>query len=160
MWKRIIVAFMFAVFAVSGADSQENYKGQGYLLFGVGGSTSLGGMEQIGGGGDVFVYRGLGVGGELGYLFPMEGVAYGLGLLSVNGSYNFNRKSSAKLSPFISGGYSLAFRDGYANLYNLGGGVNWWLARRIGIRVECRDYVWTGGGSDHMPMFRVGMAFR
>jgi len=40
--------------------------------------------------------------------------------MSLNGAYHFNRKR--KLSPFVTGGYTLAFRDGHANLVILAAG--------------------------------------
>jgi hypothetical protein len=153
-----MAALLIATVAASAGYSQATYNNQGYVLYGVGGIPSGGTVLQIGGGGDGFVYKGLAAGGELGYVYLPEGIAYGVGVLSLNGSYYLSRRTSARFSPFVSGGYSLAFRTGHENLYNFGGGVTWWAARHFGIRLEFRDYVWPG--SEHSPQFRVGVSFR
>jgi hypothetical protein len=153
-----MIALLIATVAASAAYSQQTYQGQGYFLYGIGRAPGGGTAQQIGGGGDVFVYKGLAAGGELGYLYTSESFAYGVGLFSANGTYYFNRKVIARFSPFVSAGYSLAFRGGSANLYNFGGGATWWMARHVGIRLEFRDYVWPG--SEHSPQFRVGVSFR
>lgn len=164
MWTRMVGTFLLALIpmAAPAADSQESYRGQGYLFYGPGRAPGGGTMQQIGGGGEGFLYKGLGVGAELGYLFPAGGFTYGVGLLSVDGSYHMNRSRHARLSPFVTGGYSLAFRGGHANLANFGGGVTWWIAEHIGIRLEFRDYVWSGCGcgGQHIPQAQVGFSFR
>jgi hypothetical protein len=106
------------------------------------------------------VYKGLGVGGELGYVTPWHAFSNGLGVLSADGSYHFNR--SEKVVPFVSSGYTLLFRSGSINGVNFGGGVNYWFRERVGLRLEFRDQVGlSGGGSTtHFYGFRVGMSFR
>jgi len=158
MLTRFITALLIATLAASAAYSQQTYNSQGYVLYGIGRVPGGGTVLQIGGGGDGFVYKGLAAGGELGYTYLPEGIAYGVGVLSLNGSYYLNRRTTARLSPFVSGGYSLAFRSGHENLYNFGGGATWWMARHVGIRLEFRDYVWPG--PEHSPQFRVGISFR
>ena len=41
--------------------------------------------------------------------------------------------------PFVTVGYSLAFRTSTANLWNFGGGLNYWLRDRIALMAEVRD---------------------
>lgn len=160
MWKRIVETSLLALIPVLSlaADSEEPYRGQGRVFYGPGRAPGGGGLQQIGVGGDGFLYKGLGVGAEVGYQFPTEGFTYGIGLLSVNGSYHLNRSRRARLSPFVTGGYTLAFRGGHANLANIGGGVTWWMAEHLGIRLEIRDYVWPG--AQHSAQAMVSFAFR
>jgi|SRR5579871_382654 len=143
-------------------DSTESYKGQGYVLYGPGWAPGGGTVQQIGGGGEGFLYKGLAAAAELGFLFPGGGIGEGVGLLSLNGAYHLNRGHQAKLSPFLTSGYSLAFRSGHLNLYNFGGGVTWWMTKHAGVRLEFRDYVWSGCGcgGQHIPQAQIGFSFR
>jgi hypothetical protein len=94
-------------------------------------------------------------------MYPSGGFTYGIGILSVNGGYHFNRARQSKLSPFVTAGYSLAFREGHENLFNFGGGVTWWVASHIGIRAEFRDYVWPCYYRVyHSPQFHLALSFR
>ena len=160
MWTRIAGTFLLALapMAALAADSEEPYRGNGSLFYGPGRAPGGGSLQQIGIGGEGFVYKGLAVGADIGYEFPSEGFSYGIGLLSVNGSYHLNHRRHAKLSPFVTGGYTLAFRGGHANLANFGGGVTWWMAEHVGLKMEMRDYVWPGG--QHSPQAMVGVSFR
>lgn len=145
----------------SSAQELQPYRGHGYLFWGVGQQSGGGQVQQAGFGAEGFLYKGLGATGEIGYMYPPEACACGFGLASLNGSYHFNRARFAKLSPFVTGGYSLAFRGGsHENLYNIGGGVTWWMAQRVGLRLEIRDYVWAQSGSEHTAQFRVALSFR
>jgi hypothetical protein len=110
--------------------------GEGYMYFGPGSSSLL----HVGGGGEARVYKGLGVGGEFGFLFPREEFLYGAGLLSVNTSYRWNTGTHWKVQPFATGGYSLLFRGFAENRLNFGGGLTYWMADRAGLRVEYRQY--------------------
>jgi len=95
----------------------------------------------------------------LGYITGWRDFGNGIGMLSVNGSYHFNR--NRKLSPFISGGYSMAFRSGAINLFNFGGGINYWFRDRIGLRLEFRDHVYSQySHSTHYLGGRIGCSFR
>jgi hypothetical protein len=129
--------------------------GQGYLFFGPGNARAL----HLGGGGEGLVYKGLGLGGELGYAFPRGAFGGGIGLLSANASYHFNVRSHWKIHPFVTGGYTLAVRSGTANLVNLGGGLTYWMSDRVGLRVEYREYVPTAWRGD-LREVRFGLALR
>ena len=62
-------------------------------------------------------------------------------LFSTNPSYRF-RHASAKLVPFVDAGLALAFRNtifASQNLFNFGGGIDHWVFRRVGLRLEFRD---------------------
>jgi hypothetical protein len=96
------------------------------------------------------------LGGEVGYLTTRHNFDGGFGLASINGSYHFNQR--ARLVPFVTGGYSLIFRSGTGNLGNFGGGVNWWVRPRMGLKVEFRDHVHSD--TLHLWGFRFGVTFR
>jgi hypothetical protein len=119
-------------------------------------STTL----HIGGGVEGRVYRGLGVGGEIGFLGPASSLEDSFGIFSANGSYHFaNATQSGKLVPFVTGGYSLFFREGTANAVNFGGGVNYWFKDRLGLRVEVRDHVLPEYRTHYWGV-RLGLSFR
>lgn len=148
-----------ALLATSAAAMAQS---QGYLLFGPGGVTSYGntsGAMYMGGGGEVISRIGLGGGGEIGYTTPWRSFTSGIGIASVNAAYHFRQRQ--RVVPFVTGGYTLFFRSGYANGYNFGGGVNWWFANHVGLKVELRDHVGTGDLShSHWWAVRAGITFR
>jgi hypothetical protein len=136
--------------------------GQGYVFFAPGATVQRGsslGLAQFGGGGEALVYKGVGIGGELTYVTPWSDYGAGVLLGSLDGSYHFAR--NRKISPFLTGGYSLAFRQGYVNLVNFGGGVNCWVTRKVGVRLEFRDHInrndWI---TSHYLSARMGISFR
>jgi hypothetical protein len=142
--------------AATGFAQSEGRRGQGYVFFAPGiTSPDVSGFGHFGAGGEALLTRRVGIGSEVGYATPWSDFAAGIGLFSVNGSYNMGR---GKLSPFLTGGYTLAFRNGTANGFNFGGGVNYWLRDRIGLRFEVRDNVIERDA--HLVGFRVGLAFR
>ena len=167
MRRSILIAFSLLLFPL-GLKAQEGEppRGTANLFFGGGGAFTRGersGVLQFGGGGEGRIYKGLGVGAEIGYLHPTASFTDGFGLLSTNGSYRFwTNSSSQKLVPFVTGGYSLCFRSGTANLANFAGGVDYWLRPNVALRLEARDHIWPGNGSPtaHFLMFRVGVVGR
>ena len=110
-----------------------------------------------------FLYKGLGIGAEVGYVAPTQSFNSGLGLVSVDGSYHFiSSDRTKKVAPFITGGYSLLFGPGAANGLNFGGGVNWWMRDRLALRLEARDHIFpvSGGTTPQAWEFRIGFSFR
>lgn len=155
-----LIIFLLVPLAALAQESEEN-RGLGYAYFAPGVSSPGGtGTFQVGAGGEGLVYKGLGVGGELGYVGPWNTARDGLGVASANGSYHFSRDK--KLVPFVTGGYTLFFRSGHANLFNFGGGVDYWFRERLGLRLEVRDQVWPSLDSTtgHFWGVRIGLAFR
>lgn len=134
--------------------------GHGYGYFAVDlRDRCCGRLLTVGGGGDAYVYRGLAVGADLGYLFPSGNARNGVGLLSVNPSYHFTSRSrDQKVVPFVTAGYTLGFRSGTANFFNWGGGATYWFHRSLGIRAEIRD-IRNSQESFHTA-FRIAFAFR
>ncbi len=157
------LCLLWSAWVHAGPPSKEGEEqaGQGYVFFAPGAVVAGGnsvGTAHFGGGAEALVYQGLGIGAELGYHTPWEDFSSGIGILSINGSYNFNR--TEKLSPFVTGGYSLAFRNGHANLVNFGGGVNYWFREKLGLRLEFRDHLKTGTPTVHYISARIGLAIR
>jgi hypothetical protein len=169
---KIFAAFFLVLFLSSAAHSQASsgttsseksllHRAQGYLFVAPGAYNGYGGTTatlHIGGGGEAMVYQGLGVGAEVGAISALQDSGGGLGLFSANGSYHFSRQN--KISPFLTGGYSFVFGNGSRNLANFGGGINYWIREKIGLRIEFRDHVYADGSGRHLLGIRVGLAFR
>lgn len=154
----IMMILTIGVRAQTGTDS----RGYGYVFGAPGVATSSDNSAtlHVGVGGEGFVYKRLGVGGEIGLLGPTGNVGDGFGVLSANGSWHF-RTASDKVVPFVTGGWSLAFNtDGHSNGGNFGGGINYWFKDRIGLRLEVRDHVFNNFSSTHFVGFRIGLTFR
>jgi hypothetical protein len=153
--------------ALAFAQNAESRRDQYYLFVAPGGNNftfgSTTGTLHFGVGGEGFLYKGLGIGAEVGYVAPIKSFKSGDGLLSVDGSYHFiSSGKTKKVVPFITGGYSLLFRSGAANGVNFGGGVNWWMRDRLGLRLEARDHIFpvSGGTTPQAWEFRIGFSFR
>ncbi len=154
--------FLFAVAAPGVVRAADNrYSGDGFVFFSVDRprGASIAELLTVGGGGEGLLYKGLGINADLGYQFPRTEFSSGIGLASLNGCYHFvNREEPAKLVPFATAGYALAFRGGHANLFNYGGGINYWFTQHVGFRGEIRDYRAQRG--QWALAFRFGLAFR
>jgi hypothetical protein len=139
----------------SAQNADHQYRGQGYLFVG---QATNDVTITAGFGGDGFVYKGLGLGAEVGYAAHDNGRGIG----SANVSYHFLHTANHKVEPFVTGGYSLFFGDGVANGFNLGGGVNIWSSKCAALRLEVRGHPDSGdpfdGGS--IVAFRIGVTFR
>ena len=141
-------------------DNTRKEAGQGYVFAGIGAVNLEDSTIHFGGGGEVNLYKGLGFGVEIGYLSPIHYMGEGIGILSLDGQYTFGTGTPGKVRPFLTGGYTLAFRDGYANAINFGGGVHYWFSKRIGLRLEFRDHVSPAVWNAHAWQGRVGFDFR
>jgi hypothetical protein len=182
---------MVPVFATA-QNTGQRYRGQGYLFFA--GAPSRGfdpsavvprGADtalQFGGGGEWLIAHGVGLGGEyLGSWQSWEGTSLDTRIGSINMSYHFGaRKENRKVEPFVTGGYTFFNVPnvglGHDNGGNFGGGLNIWLSRHAGLRLEIRDDI--GGrdlsaefedepqgpfylrSSQHLVGFRIGVTFR
>ena len=160
MRKLIFVILLAVSLPFAAAAQNKESRGHGYVFAALGGLNQEAATIHVGGGGDRLVYKGLGVGGEVGYLrFIEEG--QGLGVLSPNVSYHFtNATRSGKFAPFVTSGYSLLFAGGVASAVNFGGGMNWWFKDRVGLRLEFRDHVVIASSAPHLYGVRIGLAFR
>ncbi len=164
--KRMMAAGFLLVLAGGECVAQEvpENRGAGYVFVAPGAAVAWGesaGLLHFGVGGQGLLYRGLGMSGEVGYLAPTAGMQYGVGLASINGFYQFGRAGHGrKAVPFVTGGYSLAFRQGVANAINFGGGLNYWFGSRKALLLEVRDYLSPQEGDIHMLTCRIGLSFR
>lgn len=139
--------------------AQRESHGHGYAFFapgGIGKTSSVTG--HVGVGGEGIFGNGIGLGAEIGYVAQLKDWGDGFGLFSINGAYHF--KNSSKVIPFVTGGYSGFFRGGYANGFNFGGGVNYWMKERVGLRFEFRDQVPGNTDAGHFYEIRFGVTFR
>lgn len=153
------IALCFITFCAAAAAQTSS----GYVYFAPGGSTTSGHTLmtiQVGVGGDLVLGKGIGVGAEIGAMAPREHFSSALGVLSPNLSYHFVHQEGRKLDPYITGGYTLLFREGHENLFNYGVGTNYWFARRVGLKMEFRDQVATVGTTVHFWGIHLGVAFR
>ncbi len=158
------LGFRMALLAVvlgatlSAQDGAGKYSSHGYGFYGLNRATFDTDLPlSFGAGGEGMVAGGLGVGGEIGYLYPGGQFSQGIGLASANASYHFFQQGSGRWVPFLTGGYTLGFRSGATSLVNYGGGLTYWFRPRLGLRLEVRDH--------HHPeasivSFRVGISFR
>jgi len=113
----------------------------------------------LGGGGEVIWPSGLGFGVDGGYMTSPSGFDYGVFVFSPGIIFEFPLEGSTR--PYVRGGYTLMFRDGAANLFSFGGGVNHWFNERLGLKFEVRDNVYLeSGGSPHFIDFLIGLNIR
>jgi hypothetical protein len=156
-----VVLLIAVAQSVALAQSTNDRRGWGYGIVGIGG-TSSGSVAalHVGVGGEGLVYKGLGVGAEVVYAGPLERFGAGFGILSTDVSYHFAGRSLKKrLVPFVTGGYSMGFRSGVVGGGNIGGGVQYWVRPRLGLRFEFRDHIFSSD-SPHFYAFRFGVSFR
>lgn len=91
----------------SAQNADHQYRGQGYLFIGAGPTSPL--AVHFGGGGEGFVYKGLGLGGELEHSTQYwEGASLGTWIGSADVSYHFwPSTKNRKLEPYVMGGLQL-----------------------------------------------------
>jgi hypothetical protein len=134
--------------STSQSKSREDRETEVYIVGGLGhfpGANTF----QVGGGFDSYVYKGFSLGGEL-----SETLGGGLGanatILSASGSYHFlNLDKTGRFDPFVTGGYSRFFITNQrpdSNTLNIGGGVNYWMSQKFGLRFDLGDHI-SGNGS-------------
>jgi len=122
-----------------------------------------GDFTHVGGGGEGRITDRFALGGEIGVLAPVTNqYAMTTGLASVTPAFHFvHRDSRRKFDPFVGGGVSLLFASGGSGgiAVHYGGGMNYWLRRRFGLRFEFRDHVWSpeAGETVHLLDFRFGV---
>ena len=154
--------YISLILAAAGAVASAQ-RSHGYLYIAPGAVSGAGASTMtlhLGAGGEFVFGKRIGVGVELGALGPRRDYADNvIGVGSVNGSYHF-KTSSEKIDPFVTAGYSIGFRTGTINLFNFGGGINYWFLSRLGLKVELRDHVGSpNGGAIHFWGVRFGLAF-
>jgi hypothetical protein len=168
--KGVLLALLLVALVPMWASAQasEYSKGHGYVYFapGLAGAQGETGMTtaHIGGGGEGFFTRNLGLGADVGYLAPFESFSDGIGTCSPNFVARFRAKNGGnKVEPFVTGGYTLFFRSGMDNGVNFGGGVNYWFREHVGLRFELRDSAMIPGegrATTHYAGLRIALTFR
>jgi hypothetical protein len=150
-------------------NTDHQYRGQGYFFFGLGTGTvyiSRQVIEQVGFGGEGFLYKGFGLGAEAGYAHwgAYTNQAW---IASGDVSYHFRRSAArGRADPFVligATGFFPTSEGRGAPAGDFGGGVNIWLRQRAALRLEVRDYVNPEDNdypSTHYVSFRVGLTFR
>lgn len=155
----------------SAQNAEPRYAGQGYLVVGFGtltGTYVQPFMWQVGGGGERFLYKGLGVGAEAGIVSWGPNSWFDRAVTASGDlSYHFGRHAHrGKLDPFVLGGLSFVGPTEKGGgrgspALNLGGGANIWLVDHAGLRLEFRDIAGAGyWGYHHYLSCRIGMTFR
>jgi hypothetical protein len=169
--RRLIAFTFFLLIAIGTAfpkdpadkESKPNQPrnwGNGYLEYGGSFFTnrSLKAGGNFGLGIDVRIWRGLVIGGEIG---AITSGGDGIPTASANGTYQFMRTSlhSKRMVPFVTGGYTVGSSgDGSIAGGNVGGGITWWFHKRLGLRMEVRDFFFRD--AFNCIGVRAGISFR
>ncbi len=134
------------------------YDWNSHVAFSIGTCWHRYALMGVAGGGEVFLWRGLSVGGDLS---AQRFVAHGpvFGLLSMTVGYHFvNRHRPVKFDPFISNIIGGAFtNDFWVGTGGISGGLNYWFRDGMGLRAEARFQV---ADEEGLLMFRIGLSFR
>lgn len=117
---------------------------------------------HVGGGGEGRITGRFALGGEFGVLMPITNQQNAITTFvgSVTPAFHFfDKDSRSRFDPFVNGGLSLLAGRGGAFAVHYGGGMNYWLHRRIGLRAEFRDHLWSpeAGEAIHLVDFRFGI---
>jgi hypothetical protein len=170
MRRLLLLAVSLTGFSTLASAQETNLpRGMGYVFAAPGSVTNRGAQTatlQLGVGGEGRIYKGLAAGAEIGGLMPIGQSSWastdGLGIFSVNGYYHFaNATRSGKLIPFVTAGVTTAGNLGWAERwFNVGGGVDYWFKKRVGLRVEFRDQVDANHYEPiHFAGLRVGLVW-
>jgi opacity protein-like surface antigen len=178
--KKLIatVALLLMVAAsVSAQNTDHQPQGLGYVFLGAG--THQMGLTA-GFGGEGYVYKGLGMGVEVGTAglgASANGEPNWIGVGSADLSYHFfPKKIRGHAAPFVAGGYTLFFGQdtdtgtgSIAHGFNVGGGVDIFVTKHAGARFDVRY----NAHGDHIlwpsfpnlaqfsfVAFRIGLTFR
>lgn len=164
MLRRLFFIAVLAVAAGNGGYAQtegEKKVGNSYLFGAPGVETCCRrgrGIVQVGGGAEATIYRGLGANADAGYMFPMDSAGAGVLTLSAGPIYQFSRNKQTV--PFVTGGLSLAVREGAGAALHFGGGAIRWFSPKWGLRFEIRDHIPPSYSKTHFVIFRIGLAHR
>ena len=159
-WLAILLISLLPLLVA--AQETSGFRNHGYSFVAPGGlSGESEALLHFGVGGVGRIKGNFGLGAEAGYVYCTRcGINSGIGLFSINGSYHFATSRAPKVAPFVTAGYSGAFRQGYANLLNFGAGVDYWFRPRMGLKAEFRDHLHTSGGASHLWEARLAFIFR
>lgn len=112
---------------------------------------------SAGAGADIFVYKDAAFSPSAVYLFNVANSG-GLAVVTLNGSYHF-RRGKSRFEPFVSAGYGVLTNFGSSeSLFNYGGGGQYWISKRVGVRLELLSFQQREYGE--LITVRFGVAFR
>lgn len=125
-------------------------------------------IVRLGGGGELFLYKGLGAGIDAGYASWSSVANEKLWIGTGDLSYQFRRNASRdKIAPFVLagfGGFFPANEGRGAAVGDFGAGANIWFWRRAALRLGVRSYINPTNGfgypGSYEVEFRVGFTFR
>jgi len=163
--------------AQSEPSADRPNRGDGYFFFALGNGSNNGGngysngsavVEHVGGGGEVNLYAGFGLGAELGYAHWSQGTWGAAWVPSGDMLFHFRGATTRRrVDPFVLGGISgynpATYESRGSPAVNLGGGVNLWFTKHAALRLEFRDYATTRQELEPGPnsaSFRFGVTFR
>jgi hypothetical protein len=152
----LLLTSLFSLFT-----SVASGQGLGYAGAGFGGYSGFFGTSSpslhAGAGGEVVAADRLGIGGEFGFFNRLI-------VGNANASFHLNGVKTATFSPFVTAGYSrfgIGDGEGAFNTFNVGAGLHYWAAKRVGFRVELRDHFRPDDrGTTQYWSVRAGIAFR
>jgi hypothetical protein len=161
---RILGTLAFVTLLATHASAQ----GLGYAEGGLAGVNGYFGnwsnSFHVGGGAEIVAADRLGFGGEVGFFNRLV-------VASANATVHLGGVKNAGFSPFVTGGFSVfgigdgesAINNAYGvfSAYNVGAGLHYWAADRVGFRVEARDHFRLDDrGTTQYWSVRAGIAFR
>ncbi len=178
MKKLMATAAMLLLVPVSmpAQNTDQKSQGLGYVFIG-GGTRQMG--PTFGFGGEYLDKGGFGVGAELataGWDTSANHNSNWIGLGSLDLSYHLFPKKTRDYAPFVAGGYSIFFGQdtdtpggNVTNGFNLGGGIDLFASKHIGVRFDGRYYGHGGrilwASYPNLTQFsfvaiRIGLTFR
>jgi hypothetical protein len=155
MKTRFILAVVLAVSCASSLMAQGSGRNlwSGYMFLGrasehhgySGGADAGIGVEYI-------AAKGVGLGAEFGGISRVA-------VFSVDGVYRI--PLNRRIRPFLTTGYSATFdSDGdNGSGFNIGGGIHYYLRKRLAIRAEARELIFPEPVFGNFPSFRIGITF-
>ena len=149
---------IFSLFLAGFTLAAQSPRAQGYAFVGVENpSNGTFNDASAGAGADIFVYKDAAFSPSAAYLFNFANGG-GLAVVTLNGSYHFLRGKS-RLEPFVTAGYgALANIGNGVSLFNYGGGGQYWISKRVGVRVELLNF--QQRQYRELTSVRFGVAFR
>src|SRR5262245_23780846 len=128
------VLIFAALVAVPSAMAQTSKShGEAYVVVAPFGQPVWNGSTTyLAGGGQVFMFKAMSIGAEVGPVFTRSegGNEYVFGLGSANLAYHFLRNAD-NIQPFITAGYAATFRAGVQSGSNVGLGINVWRKKNM-----------------------------
>lgn len=161
--KKLHLVASASTLALPLAAQEKSHAWQGYGYYGFGARGEAPYQDSMyntyGAGAEGFLYRGLALGIDGGYLSQVPGYsAKGFVLVAPDVSYHIGR--GRKFVPFAAFGVGgIASDYGFGLMAHLGGGFSYWFKDRVGVRVEYRQ-VQTSSDIGALPMIRFGVTFR